>query len=277
MFSFLHHQALRLIGLTLVLSGSLLQTAAADATATKSLPLQELRLFTEIFAKIQNDYVEKIDDKALIKHAVEGMLSGLDPHSAYLDKRSFKNLQVDTEGKFGGLGVEITLQNGYIRVVTPIDDTPAFKAGIKAGDVITRIDGTLVKNMSLSDAMEKMRGEPGTRIKLQIARENTSKPLDFTITRAIIKITSVKSRSLEPGFGYVRITQFQTATGGNLLKAIRKLKKNNNGQLKGLVLDLRNNPGGILKAAIEVSDAFLSKGEIVSTHGRNKDSDSVFK
>lgn len=277
MSSFLFRQARYFIGLTLVFGGSLQPAVAADEAATKPLPLQELRLFTEVFAKIQNDYVEKIDDKALIKHAVEGMLSGLDPHSAYLDKRSFKDLQVDTEGKFGGLGIEITLQDGYIRVVTPIDDTPAYRAGIKAGDIIARIDGILVKDMSIMEAMEKMRGEPGTRITLQIVREGTAKQLDFSITRAIIKITSIKSRNLEPGFGYVRITQFQTATGSNLLQAISKLKKNNKGRLQGLVLDLRNNPGGVLQAAIEVSDAFLSTGEIVSTHGRNKDSNSVYQ
>jgi len=276
MHSFSCRQALLVFGFTVIFANTVQQTAIADEPSGKPLPLQELRLFTEIFAKIQHDYVEKIDDKELIKNAVEGMVAGLDPHSAYLDKRSFKDLQVDTEGKFGGLGVEITLQDGYIRVVTPIDDTPAFKAGIKAGDVITRIDGTLVKDMTLTEAMEKMRGEPGTTLKLRIAREGTTKPLDFNITRAIIKITSIKSRSLEPGYAYIRITQCQTATGSNLHKAIAKLKEQANGSIKGLVLDLRNNPGGVLKAAIEVSDTFLDKGELVSTHGRNKDSDSAY-
>ena len=246
------------------------QDTAKEAAAP--LPLDELRTFTEVFSRIKSDYVEPVQDKKLLEDAVQGMLAGLDPHSAYLDADSFKDMRVETEGQFGGLGIEVTMENGFVKVVSPIEDTPAARAGVKTGDLIIRLDEKAVKGLSLTDAVRMMRGKPGTDITLTIVREGASKPLKITVTRAVIKIQSVKSRMLDPGYGYVRITQFQAGTDKSLIEAIKKLEKENKGNLRGLVLDLRNNPGGVLNAAVGVSDAFLDKGLIVYTEGRVPDS-----
>lgn len=240
------------------------------------LPLQDLRNFTEIFDRIRSSYVEPVDDKTLLQYAIDGMLSNLDPHSDYLLPEDFSDLQEHTTGKFGGLGIEVGIEDGLIKVVTPIDDTPAEKAGIKSGDFIISLDGEPVREMSLTNAIDKMRGEPGTDIELSIRREGETELLDFVLTRAEIKVASVRSEDLGDGIGYLRITQFQDKSGRETINAIKKLQdkaKNNNIPLKGLVLDLRNNPGGVLDAAVEVSDAFLSSGLIVYTEGRISESD----
>lgn len=265
------------VGLVLGISISLGRIGFAERGSLdlSPLPLEDLRVFTEVFEKIKNDYVETRTDKELIEYAIGGMLTSLDPHSAFLNEEAFTELQVGTSGQFGGLGIEISMEDGFVKVVSPIDDTPAQRAGMKAGDLIIRLDDATVKGLTLSDAVKVMRGEPGSDIVLTVVREGEDKPLKITITRAIIKVTSVKSRSLEEGYGYVRITQFQSRTGDNLAEAISKLKDENK-NLKGLVLDLRNNPGGVLNAAVAVSDAFINKGLIVYTEGRTSDSDNKF-
>ncbi|CAA9891268.1 Carboxy-terminal-processing protease [Candidatus Methylobacter favarea] len=247
--------------------------AAGD---TEVLPYEDLRTFTEIFGRIKRDYVEPVSDKKLLEDAVRGMLSGLDPHSAYLVAEEYQELKEGTTGQFGGLGIEVTMENGFIKVVSPIDDTPAQRAGIKAGDLIVRLDDKPVKGMSLADAVKMMRGEPGSKILLTVVREGEEAPLKITIARDIIKVKSVKSRVLEKNYGYVRISSFQSGTGESLKDALAELKKQNAGNLKGLVLDLRNNPGGVLNAAVEVSDAFLKSGLIVYTEGRIENSEMRF-
>jgi carboxyl-terminal processing protease len=256
--------------------GSMVLAERSESKA-EALPLEELRAFSEVFGQIKRSYVEPVDDKTLIEGSIRGMLAGLDPHSAYLDPQSYKELRIGTSGEFGGLGIEVGMEDGFIRVVAPIDDTPAQKAGVEAGDLIVRIDDEPVKDLSLGDAVQKMRGKPGTNIILTIIRKGEVRPLKFTITRAIIKVKSVKSRILEDGYGYIRISQFQVETGPNMQNAIEKLKKENGGELKGLVLDLRNNPGGVLSAAVEVSDSFLEKGLIVYTEGRDPESKQQFR
>ena len=261
----------RIFFLTLLGLGALLPASHAE-----ELPLDELRSFTEVFARIKNDYVEKVDDKLLLENAIRGMLEGLDPHSSYLDEEAYKDLQEGTSGEFGGLGIEVGMEDGFIKVISPIDDTPAAHAGIMAGDLIIRLDETPVKSMSLNDAVKKMRGKPDTDIKLTILREGQERPLKITLTRAVIKVKSVRSRTLEPGFGYLRISNFQLHTVDDLKKAVKQLKSDNDNVLKGLVLDLRNNPGGILTAAANVADSFLEKGLIVYTEGRVEDSKLKF-
>ena len=237
-----------------------------------TLPVEELRTFSDVFGRIKNDYVVDVDDKELIENAIRGMLSGLDPHSAYLDAEQFTELQVGTTGQFGGLGIEVGMENGFVKVIAPIDDTPAQRAGVKAGDLVIRLDDTPVKGMTLNEAVKIMRGKPGSDIELTIVREGVDQPLKINITRDIIKVKSVRARMLEPGFGYLRISQFQSKTAENMIAAIEKLKKENKDPLQGLVLDLRNNPGGVLNGAVAVSDAFLKKGMIVYTEGRIADS-----
>ncbi len=241
-----------------------------------SLPIEELKVFSEVFGLIKNDYVEPVDDVELLRNAVGGMLSGLDPHSAYLDPESFDEIQIGTEGRFGGLGIEVTLENGLIKVVTPIDDTPAYRAGILPGDIITRLDDTPVKGLSLDEAVKRMRGEPGTSIVLTIIREDRSRPLRVTLERAEIKITSVRTELLDGHFGYARITQFQADTGSMLRRQLRELTESSGNDLRGLVLDLRNNPGGILSGAVSVSDVFLEEGVIVSTRSRDPANDTEY-
>lgn len=244
--------------------------------ASATLPYEELRAFTEIFGRIKNDYVEAVSDKKLLEDAIRGMLVGLDPHSAYLDLEEYKDLREGTSGQFGGLGIEVTMENGFVKVVSPIDDTPAQRSGIQAGDLIIKLDEKPVKGMSLGDAVKIMRGEPGEDITLTIVREGETAPLVIVVTRDIIKVKSVKNKLLEKGYGYLRISSFQSRTGANLEEAINELVKENEGELKGLVLDLRNNPGGVLQAAVQVSDAFLEEGLIVYTEGRIKNSQMRF-
>lgn len=240
------------------------------------LPLEELRTFAEVFDRIKKHYVERVDDKTLLDNAIKGMISGLDPHSAYLGPEAFDDLQVSTSGKFGGLGIEVGMEDGFLKVVSPIDGTPADEAGVKSQDIIIKLDSKPVKGIELSEAVERMRGEPGTDIRLTILREGSDKPIELTITRAEIKVASVKQELLEPDFGYIRITQFQTHTGQDVVKSIEKLVNENKRPLGGIVLDLRNNPGGVLDAAVDVSDAFLSKGLIVYTEGRIDNSELRF-
>lgn len=264
--------ALVLTGLVLGLALSIGQGVFADRQQSDvKLPLEELRSFSDVFSRIKNDYVEPVEDKELLESAIRGMLAGLDPHSSYLDQDQFKELQVGTTGEFGGLGIEVGMEDGFVKVIAPIDDTPAQAAGVQAGDLVIRLDDTPVKGLSLSEAVKIMRGKPGTDITLTIVREGEEKPLKITITRAVIKVKSVKSRMLEEGFGYVRVSQFQAKTADNLIAAIEKLEKKE-GPMKGMVLDLRNNPGGVLNGAVAVSDAFLEKGLIVYTEGRVPDS-----
>ena len=248
------------------------QEQAAEAAAAP-LPLNELRTFAEVFERIRAAYVEPVDDATLLDNAVRGMLEGLDPHSAYLTPEDYTGLQDTTEGQFGGLGIEVGQEDGFLKVVSPIDDTPAAEAGIEAGDLIVKIDDQPVKGMSLMDAVDRMRGEPGSEIRLTLVR-GSGRPFEVTLTRAVIKVKSVKTEELEPGYAYLRITQFQNNTGDEVRTSLNRL--NANGDLKGLVLDLRNNPGGLLSAAVEISDLFLSSGRIVYTEGRLPDSELSF-
>lgn len=263
-----------IIGITMIFGQMVL--ADKNAVVRPDLPIEDLRAFSEIFGRIKSSYVEPVEDKTLLENAIRGMLSGLDPHSAYLDLNEFKDLREGTSGQFGGLGIEVSMEDGFVKVVAPIDETPAAEAGVKAGDLIIRLDDTPVKGLTLNEAVDIMRGEPGSKILLTIIREGVDKPIKLELTRAIIKVKSVRSEVLEPGYGYVRITTFQSPTGQNLRDAVNQLKTDNGGTLKGLVLDLRNNPGGVLDAAVEVSDAFLDKGMIVYTEGRIHDADQKF-
>ena len=244
--------------------------------ASQTIPLEDIRSLSEVFGKVKQHYVEEIEDKELLENAIRGLLSGLDPHSAYLDKDAFTELREGTSGEFGGLGIVVGMKDGFVNVISPIDDTPAERAGVKAGDLIIRLDEKNVKGMTLEDAVSIMRGKPNTDIELTIVREGADKPLKIEITRAIIKIQSVRSKTLAKGFGYIRVSAFQERTGADLRKAISKLKKANNKKLKGLVLDLRNNPGGLLSAAVEVSDAFLEGGVVVSIKGRNESNTTTY-
>ena len=250
----------------------LIFSANANRTNT-SLPIDELRNFTEIFGKIKNDYVEDVTDKKLISEAIKGMLSGLDPHSAYLDEDAFKDLQVGTQGEFGGLGIEVGMEDGFVKVVSPIEDTPAWRAGLKSGDLIIKIDDTNVKGLTLGDAVKKMRGKPKTKIILTVVRQGESEPLVITIIRDIIQIQSVKSEVLENSVAYVRITQFQEKTGLKLAEALKKrfLEVDNN--VDGIILDLRNDPGGLLNSAVAVTSAFIPENTlVVYTEGRVRNS-----
>ncbi len=254
------------VGLGIALATS--PGVSAQKTSENELPLAELRAFSEVFEKIKTDYVESIDDTKLLRNAIRGMLSGLDPHSSYLVPEDYRDLRAGTTGEFGGLGIEVGMENGFIRVIAPIDDTPAHRAGVQAGDLIVRIDDTPVKGLTLNEAVKRMRGKPGSKIRLTILRHGGEKPFKLTITRAVIKVTSIRARILSPGYGYLRISQFQSRTSENMVEQLNELKEENDGQLNGLVLDLRNNPGGVLSGAVAVSDAFLTEGLIVYTEGR---------
>jgi carboxyl-terminal processing protease len=253
------------IGVASIISigGSGLQKVAA----VSSDPYMGLESFTNVLAIVQRNYVEEVATQKLVDGAINGMLNALDPHSSYLTPESYKELQVDTEGSFGGLGIEITLRDGLLTVVSPIEDTPAYRAGVKAGDQIIKIESELTKDMSLVDAVKKMRGPKGSKIAISVRREGTSRLLDFLLMREVIKVQSVKAKSLEKGYGYVRLTQFQDRSGADLEGALQKLAQDN-GALAGLVLDLRNDPGGLLSQAVRVSDLFLDSGLVVYTEGR---------
>lgn len=240
------------------------------------LPLEELRTFAEVMDRIKAAYVEPVDDKTLLENAIKGMLSNLDPHSAYLEPEAYAELQESTSGEFGGLGVEVGIEDGFIKIISPIDDTPASQAGIQPGDLIIKIDGQPTKGLSMTEAVDKMRGKAGSKILLTLVREG-GQPFDVELIRAVIKVKSVKSQLLEDHYGYLRISQFQVNSGEEVGKALAALKKQNDGKkLRGIVLDLRNNPGGVLQAAVEVTDHFLKKGLIVYTKGRIANSELRF-
>ena len=249
-----------------------LQLSAVAERSAAPLPIDELRSFTEVYGRVKNDYVEAVDDKELIEEAINGMLSGLDPHSAYLNEEAFKEMKVGTQGEFGGLGIEVSMEDGFVKVVAPIEDTPAWNAGLKSGDLIIKLDESNVKGMTLNDAVKLMRGKPGTDIVLTIVRKGEPQPQTITVTRDIIQIQSVKYRMLEEDYAYFRVTQFQEHTGEKLGQAIEKLFAENEGPMKGMILDLRNDPGGLLTASIGVSAAFLQKDKlVVYTEGRTND------
>lgn len=245
-----------------------------DESLPPRLPLNELRVFAEAFDRVSSAYVEEIDDRTLLENAIKGMLSQLDPHSAYLDKDTFSDLQENTTGNYGGLGLEVGMEDGFVRVIAPMDDTPAARGGIEPGDLIIQLDEQPVKGMSLSEAIEAMRGEPGSEIKLTIMREGQPQPQEFTLVREVIQVASVRKRLLEDGYGYIRIAQFQSTTGEEVEDAVKELTAE--GKLRGLILDLRNNPGGVLQSAVEVSDVFIDDGLIVYTSGRMSNADLRF-
>jgi carboxyl-terminal processing protease len=268
----LKQAALIALGAVLGVLISLNFSAVAQRTPGP-LPIEDLRAFTEVFGRIKSDYVEPVDDKKLITEAINGMLSGLDPHSAYLDAEAFRELQVGTQGEFGGLGIEVGMEDGFVKVISPIEDTPAFRAGLKPGDLIIKLDESNVKGMTLNEAVKRMRGKPNTDITLTVIRKGEPKPRVITLTRAIIQIQSVKFKLVEPGYAYVRVTQFQEHTPEKMVAALEKMFKENEGPMKGLILDLRNDPGGLLNAAVAVSAAYLPDNAlVVYTDGRTEDS-----
>ncbi|MEW8392629.1 MAG: S41 family peptidase, partial [Candidatus Thiodiazotropha sp.] len=263
--------------LLVTLSLALIADQAHGKEDLQSLPLQQLRTFADIFGRIKANYVEPVDDEVLLENAIRGMVSGLDPHSNYLDADDYKELQVGTKGEFGGLGIEVGMEDGFVKVISPIDDTPAQRAGVRSGDLIVRLDDTPVKGLSLNEAVALMRGKPGTSLELTIVRKGEEKPIKITVVRDIIRVVSIKSRLLDKRFAYLRISQFQANTTSDMLKSLDKLKSEIEGPLLGMVLDLRNNPGGVLNAAVSVSDAFLESGLIVYTEGRESESQLRFE
>ena len=265
------------VGFACLVWNSYQTVSAADAEKEKNSADTNrlLNLFGDVFERVRSDYVEAPTDEELIEAAISGMLTSLDPHSSYMNLKNYKEMQVNTRGAFGGLGIQVSMENGVVKVISPIDDTPAYRAGIEAGDYITHLDGEMVQGMTLQDAVEKMRGKVGFDIKLTIRRKGTPDPFDVTVTRAVIKITSIRSR-LEGKIGYVRITSFTEQSNSGLKKAVDKFNKELGDDLLGIVLDLRNNPGGLLDQAIAVSDSFLERGEIVSTRSRNAEDTSRF-
>jgi len=253
----------------IVFDGSSARAAAADT-------YRQLSLFGDVFERVRADYVEKPDDSKLVESAINGMLAGLDPHSSYMDAKSFRDMQVQTRGEFGGLGIEVTMEDGLIKVVAPIDETPAAKAGVMANDIISHLDDEPVQGLTLNQAVEKMRGPVNTKIKLKIIRKGSDKPVDISITRDVIRVRSVRSNMNGDDVGYIRITQFNEQTTEGVRRAITEMSNQAGDKLKGFVVDLRNNPGGLLDQAISVSDAFLERGEIVSTRGRNAEETQRF-
>lgn len=264
-----------LIGAPAALAADPAEAPSVTTSGKAPLPLEELRTFAEVMDRIKAAYVEPVDDKTLLENAIKGMLSNLDPHSAYLDPEAFSELQESTSGEFGGLGIEVGTEDGFIKVVSPIDDTPASKAGIQPGDLIVKIDGQPTKDMSLMEAVDKMRGKAGSKIDLTLVRDG-GRPFDVQLTRAVIKVKSVKSQLLDDGYALIRISQFQVNTGEEVGKALNTLRKDNGKKLSGIVLDLRNNPGGVLQSAVEAADHFLKKGLIVYTKGRIANSELRF-
>lgn len=263
------------LGASLVVGTSVM--ADRQASSASNLPLEQLRAFVEVYDRISTGYYEPIENEKMLENAIRGMLTNLDPHSDYLPKESFERVEESTRGEFGGLGMEVGMEDGAVRVVAPIDDTPAQRAGVRSGDIIIKLDDTSLQGMSLTDAVKMMRGEPGSKITLTIIRSGESEPLAIELTRAVIKVRSVRERLLEANLGYVRISQFQNRTGDDLSRAIRTLEQENGGPLAGLVLDLRNNPGGVLSASVDVSNVFLNEGLIVYTEGRLQNSKMRFE
>ncbi len=264
-------------GLTLLATQPHSMLVGSSAKAASSDTYRQLNLFGDVFERVRADYVEKPDDSKLVESAINGMLAGLDPHSSYMDPKSFRDMQVQTRGEFGGLGIEVTMEDGLVKVVAPIDDTPAAKAGVMANDIITKLDDEQVQGLTLNQAVEKMRGPVNTKIKLTIMRKGQDKPIDVNIVRDVIRVKSVRSHNEGDDVGYIRITQFNEQTTDGLKKAISDLTSQlGSDKIKGFVIDLRNNPGGLLDQAISVSDAFLDKGEIVSTRGRNAEETQRF-
>jgi carboxyl-terminal processing protease len=233
---------------------------------------ESIEMFTDVLKIVQKNYVEEVDTKKLIYGAINGMLSSLDPHSSFLPPDMYKEMKIETKGSFGGLGIEITIKDGYLTVISPIEDTPAFKAGIKSGDQILKIEDKLTKDMSIIDAVKRMRGAKGSKVTITIMRDGFERPKNFTLVRDIIQVKSVKFKTLDYGYGYVRLAQFQEKTDEDLVKALKALKKENGGTLKGLILDMRNDPGGLLEQAVKVADHFIADGLIVYTEGRDQDS-----
>ncbi len=253
----------------IVFDGSSARAAAADA-------YRQLALFSDVFERVRSDYVEKPDDRKLIESAINGMLAGLDPHSSYMDAKTFRDIQMETRGEFGGLGIEVTMEDGLIKVVSPIDETPAAKAGVMANDIITHINDEPVQGLTLGQAVDKMRGPRDTRIKLKILRKSDDKPIEVSITRDVVRVRSVRSHLEDGDVGYIRITQFNGQTLAGVKNAISALTAQKRDRLKGFILDLRNNPGGLVEEAVSVSNAFLRRGEIVSTRGRHADDNQRF-
>jgi carboxyl-terminal processing protease len=263
--------------MTLFASQPHMTFAGTGAKAAVADTYRQLNLFGDVFERVRSDYVEKPDDSKLIESAINGMLAGLDPHSSYMDPKSFRDMQVQTRGEFGGLGIEVTMEDGLIKVVAPIDETPAAKAGILANDLITKLDDDQVQGMTLNQAVEKMRGPVKTKIKITIMRKGQDKPIEVSLTREVIRVRSVRSQLEGDDVGYIRMTQFTEKTTDGLKKAISDITaKMSNDKLKGYILDLRNNPGGLLDQAISVSSAFIQRGEIVSTRGRNPEETQRF-
>jgi carboxyl-terminal processing protease len=256
-----------LFGASVALTHGVFADRASGDAAHNGIPVKDLQTFVEILNRVKQGYVEDVSDQELLENAIRGMLSGLDPHSAYLDQDEFKDITASTQGRFGGLGIEVQMQNGLVRVVAPIDETPAARAGVQPGDLIIKIDDTTVKGMTLTEAVKMMRGDPGTKITLTIARETEAQPVIVELERAIINVSSVRSRMLMPDIAYLRVSTFTATTGRSLKEELDKLKRDNP-KLSGLVLDLRNNPGGVLNAAVDVSNAFIGGGNIVSIRGR---------
>lgn len=257
------------------------EPAAADAgdtaeNAEYQLTLEQMRTFTEVFSRIKQDYVEQVDDETLMKSAIRGMLSDLDPHTAYLDQREYDDLEEDTSGRFNGIGIEVVQSNGDLRIVSPIDGTPAARAGIKPGDIIRAINGHSTEDLTLEDAVKHMRGEPGSEVELTLERAGRDEPIELTIQRDVVEVQSVAHRLLEPGFGYLRITAFQNNTPESTREAVEDLLEQSDGRLSGLVLDLRSNPGGVLNSAVGVVDLFLDEGIIVYTEGRSEEAGLEF-
>lgn len=273
-----------LMRLDSMLRNSLLGIAAALALAVPlssfaveeqgQLPLDELRTFAEVFNQIRQGYVEEIDDSTLLEYAIQGMLMGLDPHSTYLTEDAFQSLQDTTSGEFTGLGLEVGMEDGYVKIISPIDGSPAAEAGLRSGDVILKLGNVPVKGMTLNEAIEIMRGPKGSEIELSIGRPGESQPFEVTLVRNTIKVASVRETWLEPGYGYIRIAQFQSSTGADVRKSLEKLMSEE--KLKGLVLDLRNNPGGILRASVDVAGLFMNGGNVVYTEGRVANSDTYY-
>ncbi|MDQ2079232.1 S41 family peptidase [Xanthobacteraceae bacterium Astr-EGSB] len=265
------------VALTMAATQPRMAFFGASAKAAAADTYKQLNLFGDIFERVRAHYVEKPDDSKLVESAINGMLNGLDPHSSYMDPKSFRDMQVQTRGEFGGLGIEVTMEDGLVKVVAPIDETPAAKAGVLAGDVITHLDDEAVQGLTLNQAVEKMRGQVNTKIRLKVMRKGADKPIEITIVRDIIRVRSVRSRVEGEDVGYIRLTQFNEQTTEGLKKALADIaEKIPQEKLRGYIIDMRNNPGGLLDQAISVSDAFLERGEIVSTRGRDADETQRF-